>query len=99
MDNNITKYLNDEQKRFYDLIVTYPRIASFWDWEKREVNIEQITTAIPAMSHGEQLLANFFVSLWLGKSTWGADVIEVAAELDNKERMMIANWLVAPFWP
>lgn len=59
--------LNDNQKRFYRLLAQYPRIAQYWDWEKREVDVERITADVPAMSHGEQLLAHFFVSVWLGK--------------------------------
>ena len=94
-----TQFLNSEQKKFYDLIVSYPRIASFWNWEKRDVDVDNITAAIPMMSHRERLLAHFFVSVWLGESTWGVDVIDSAAALEPKDRKMIANWLVSPFWP
>lgn len=99
MDKSHTESLNEDQKRFYRLITQYPRIAQYWDWEKREVDVERITTDVPAMSHGEQLLTHFFVSVWLGNSTFGGDVIEAAKVLDDKGRVMIANWLIAPFWP
>jgi hypothetical protein len=99
MENTNMQLLNDNHKRFYRLLAQYPRIAQYWDWEKREVDVERITADVPAMSHGEQLLAHFFVSVWLGKSTFGGDVIEAATVLDEKGRVMIANWLIAPFWP
>jgi hypothetical protein len=99
--DTITKLLNNEQKHFYALIAPYPYLERFWNWEKREVNIEQITTAITTMSHGEQLLAHFFVSVWLGRgrSTFSFDFVDAAAVLDKKERVMIATWLTTPFWP
>nr|WP_247595141.1 hypothetical protein [Salmonella enterica] len=49
------------------------------------------------MSHGEAVLARFFLSLWNGSNA-GFDLVE-AAGLDDRERQLIARWLADPFWP
>ncbi|ERK05609.1 hypothetical protein L580_3319 [Serratia fonticola AU-P3(3)] len=87
-----------DQQRFYNLIAEYPRIAAFWDWQNKSVDIDALELAIATMSHGEQILAKFFLSVWLGKNS-GFDVIEAASALDVKKRAIIANWLMSPFWP
>ncbi|SUQ39504.1 hypothetical protein ACILPN_22715 (plasmid) [Yersinia wautersii] len=94
-----TELLADETQRFHDLIAAYPRCAPFWDLEKRDLAVSKLNAAIPAMAHGEQIMAQFFISLWTGLNDGRFDMFDAAATLDDKERMVITKWLADPFWP
>lgn len=93
------KNLNNEQKKFYDLITPYPYLECFWDWKERTVRFPALNIALPSMNHKEQLLAHFFVSVWIGRNEGRFDILEAVRVLDNKERVMIMNWMANPFWP
>ncbi|AZT44443.1 hypothetical protein [Salmonella enterica] len=86
-----------EQNRFFTLLSQYPRIAVFWSRAEGECKTEALRQAMGGMSHGEAVLARFFLSLWNGSNA-GFDLVE-AAGLDDRERQLIARWLADPFWP
>ena len=50
------------------------------------------------MSHGEKVMAKFFMAIWLHKND-EFSLIEAASVLDKKHRVQIAGWLAEPFWP
>ncbi|QGR66756.1 hypothetical protein [Yersinia intermedia] len=94
-----TDYITDDTRKFHDLINVYPRFAAFWDGEKMDLNVRKLNTAITTMSHGEQIMAQFFVSLWLGSNGNHFDIFDAAAVLDKNELIAIAKWLADPFLP
>lgn len=94
MSNDLTA----SQARFALMIKAYPWLSKFWDWQKCEVDLDRIHSAMGVMSSGERVLTCFFLSLWTG-SNQSFDITDAAATLDKSERQLIADWLLQPFWP
>lgn len=91
--------LSPEQRQFKKLLNDFPRLASFWNFENRDCNLQALEKAIPTMSHGEQIMAKFFVAVWLGENQFDFDMIDAAASLDDTHRQLIINWLSNPVFP
>jgi hypothetical protein len=51
------------------------------------------------MSHGEQIMARFFVAVWLGENRFDLDLVDAAATLDDTHRQLIVDWLAKPVFP
>lgn len=86
---------SESQTRFFELVTLYPAIACFWDREAREC---RMTSAdLNGMSHGEKVMANFFMAIWFHKNR-DFSLIEAAMVLDEPHRKVIAAWLRDPFW-
>lgn len=90
--------LSPGQARFALLIDPYPKFSVYWDWAKKECNPEAIKNALPSMSHGEQIMLKFFLSVWLHKDQ-GFDFIEAANILDDEQVRVVTEWMAEPFWP
>ncbi len=50
------------------------------------------------MSHGECVLAKFFLFVWT-QNNHAFDIVEAASVLDQPDRQVIIDWLTNPFWP
>ena len=94
----IQTHLSGSLAKFALLIEPYPWLSRFWDWHKKSCNIEALEKAMGGMSHGERILAQFFLSLWT-RENHGFDMLEAASTLDCEECVMISAWLTEPFWP
>lgn len=90
--------LSPEQVRFAVLLADYPRISGYWDFDARVCHEDELRKAINAMSGCEQHLARFFLGLW-NREDEGFDMLDAASVLDRKERQLLMDWLVDPFWP
>lgn len=90
--------LSETQYQFYTMIKPYPEMAKLWNWTTRELNVDAYKRLISYMSNGEAVLARFFYSVWDGNNQ-AFDITEAASKLDKRERELIANWLINPFWP
>lgn len=99
--------LSPEQARFATIISEYPWLEKYWNWQKRECAVDSLATDIGLMIHGEQQLALFFVSIWSGayetwndgQNTYCFDFTVAATILDEKDRKLIAGWILDPFCP
>lgn len=92
-----------EQTRFFDeLLCHYPRLAEFWDREKREFQDEKAEYAANgnALSSGERVVLKALASIWLGGScvSYALDFTEMAA-LSPDFLKPLVQWLINPFWP
>ena len=94
--NNIN--LSSGQANFALLIEPFPRFSQFWNWQKAECDPDAIKNALPAMSHGEQIMMTFFWSVWTHQNK-EFDFIEAASILDNTDMKVITDWMNDPFWP
>lgn len=94
--NNIN--LSQGQAQFASLIESYPKYAVYWDWVKKECDPDAISQALPAMSHGEQIMLKFFWSVWTHNNQ-DFDFIEAASILDDDQMAIITTWMADPFWP
>lgn len=90
--------LSRGQAKFALLIEPYPKFSIYWNWGKAECDPDAIEAALPAMSHGEQIMLRFFWSVWLHTDK-GFDFIEAASTLDSSYMKVITEWMNDPFWP
>lgn len=91
--------LTAEQRRFKALLVDYPHLMVFWDFEQRHCDVEALRSALGAMSSGEQIMARFFAAVWMGENVLGFDLIDAVRTLDETELAQIQRWLAEPLFP
>ncbi|QTL39098.1 hypothetical protein HGO23_14740 [Xenorhabdus budapestensis] len=97
MKNNVI--LSPEQEKFRTMINDYPRVSIFWDWQIREIDFYLWERDKNTLSLQEKILAQFFISIWTKSNKWDFDFTEAGLYLNKKERQLIANWILEPFWP
>lgn len=103
LNSNVTAgnfELTTEQRRFMEMLSAYPRFTKYWDFTDRSVNLDAVDQDIGVMSHGEQIMLRFFVSVWLRENRQ-FDLIEASRFLDEDHRRVIADWFAAenPLFP
>lgn len=91
--------LTPDQRKFERLLSAYPTIYRFWDFTKRECDIERLTSSIGALSSGDQILAAFFLAVWIGDDQPAFGIVAAARTLDPEHRNVIAIWLADPYYP
>ena len=95
----MTLALSPSQCRFAELLAAVPWLERYWDFEAGECQLDRIKDAMGVWSHGERVLAQFFVGVWRGNNELGFDLIDAASTLDPQHRAVIGTWLADPFWP
>ena len=96
---NVYPELSPEQRRFERLLVQYPRLYGYWDFDKRDCDIDALNKAMGTLSSGEQIMAAFFMSVWTGNGDTSFSIVAAAKTLDPEHCQVIADWLAAPFFP
>ncbi len=91
--------LTDEQRRFKKMLNGYPLMASYWNFEQRECDLQAINADLGVLSHGEAIMLRFFVAVWLGDNQLNFDLIEAARVLDDGNLDDIRTWLAQPEFP
>ena len=81
------------------MLERYPRLMTYWNFEKREVKLQAIDKDIGAMSHGEQIMLRFFVGIWLGENRLNFDLIDATRVLNDGYLDDIRRWLSQPVFP
>lgn len=76
-----------------------PRVAEFWDLEKRTMDADALEAYLGVASHGEALYAKFLALVWGGCDYYGLDISDAAAVLSPAQRKLIAEWITQPIWP
>ncbi|ENZ9096400.1 TPA: hypothetical protein ACU9SP_004066 [Enterobacter asburiae] len=84
--------------RFYALVNQYPKVAALWDWEQMIIRSSSFPSSLKVLSPEEVILLRFFEMIWNHQNK-GFDLADAAGVLDKKERKMIADWFLEPFWP
>jgi len=91
--------LTPEQKAFKQMLTACPFLQPYWDFGKRECDADALENAMGMFSHGEQIMARFFMVVWFGKNQWSFDFIDAARTLDDEHRQVILAWFAAPIFP
>lgn len=95
--------ISEDMKKFLTILNQYPAIERYWYIENSSyvVNIEQIKNDFGLMSHGEQILIKFFLSVFTGQQQSGFefDLFEAVRVLDQHHRNLIISWIENPFYP
>ena len=96
---NVYPELSPEQRQLERLLTQYPRLYGYWDFDKRDCDIDALNKAMGALSSGEQIMAAFFMAVWTGESDTSFSIVAAAKTLDPEHCQVIADWLAAPFFP
>jgi hypothetical protein len=92
--------LTEEQRRFVSLLERRPELLGFWDLQTRECDVDRLQSAMVGMSHGERILAAFFLAVWLGaEEGQHFNLMEAAAVLDASAFAVVREWVNDPFFP
>ena len=88
------------RQRFFAMLDSYPRLASYWDQAQECMHVEIFEQALGAMSCGERHMAKFFAAVWFNDNQkYGFDLVDAVASLDVRQRQLIMQWIAKPFWP
>jgi hypothetical protein len=91
--------LSQEQRQFKKMLDAYPLLASYWNFETRDCDLQAINADIGALSSGEQHMLRFFVAVWLGENRLHFDLIDATKALGEDNLNDIRAWLNRPVWP
>lgn len=76
-----------------------PYLLHLWDFEKREYKVAAAESYLKIASHGEELMARFFLGVWRNDNFYNFDIFEAVRVLDPKILAVINAWLTKPFFP
>jgi len=91
--------LTEDQREFKELLDQFPRLISYWDFNKRECDLERLKSDMSALSTGEAIVARFLVGVWLGENQLNFDIFDASKSLDSESYQRIVAWLNNPFFP
>ena len=94
--------LNDSQRRFFNLLDHYPRLASIWNREEREYDPDEAARTLEVCSPGEAVTLKSLLTIWRGNAgKKGEFEIDLAglAIIDPANCRPLLGWLANPFWP
>ena len=93
------RYRSPSQERFAMLLEETPILQPYWDFKKGIMRDKDILRDMGAWSRSEQILARFYMGVWLGSDQHDFDFTDAAAHLDSSNKQIIVSWIVDPFWP
>lgn len=97
---NLNFRLTKEQAAFALLIEQHaPYLLPLWDFEKREYKSAAVDSYLKIASHGEEIMARFFLGVWRNDNYFNFDLIDAAKTLGTKELAVISAWIKSPFFP
>ena len=88
-----------KQQNFELMICPYPDIYALWDFDRAEYSPDMAREYLAMASHGERVLAKFFLCVWLNTNEFDFDLFDAAAVLAPDELQTIVEWLENTFWP
>lgn len=88
----------DPYASFFFMLSDYPVLLEFWDIDEKVCDEARLLAALPSLSHGEAIMAKFFMTVWFGDKR-EFDIAEAASVLDLSHRSLITKWMLDPFWP
>jgi len=77
----------------------FPGLLHLFDFGSNAVNYSLLERYLSTASHGERLIAEFAISIWLGDNSMNFDFVDAAKSLNIESRQVIADFLLDPFWP
>lgn len=75
-----------------------PRLKLYWDARKKECDINALRRNMTTFSHGERIMAQFYMAVWLGDNSPSFDLIEAIKTLEDDQLAIITDWLKDPFF-
>lgn len=92
--------LSEEQAKFAVMLEeNAPHLLHLWDFNRREYIPALAEKYLSVCSHGEKILAQFYLGVWRSDNYYKFDFVESAKVLDKTQLRVIANWLSNPIFP
>lgn len=92
--------MTEEQQRFFNMLMPFHKFRHHWNQLDQSFDVNSFEKDLELMSSGEQHMAKFFVSVWLGESeSFPFDVLSAIRDLDSKSQNIVLKWLKEPFFP
>ncbi len=91
--------LMPNQEKLASWISNYPNLLKYWDFETRDCDLVKLKAEMQRLSPDENIMARFFVGVWLGVNTLDFDVMTAVATLNDQHLVYIKSWINEPFWP
>ena len=87
-------------EKFTRMLAQAPFLEPYWTLDRNtpEIQLPELKTRMATMSHGECVLAEFFIGVWTGDGE-KFDLIEAGSTLDLEYRRIVSDWVLDPFWP
>jgi hypothetical protein len=92
-----------EEEKLASWVSNYPNILKYWDFEIThfkviKCDVDKLKEEIGSLHPDEQIMARFFVGVWLGANLLKFDVMAAIATLEDKDSVYIKSWVNDPFW-
>lgn len=91
--------LSAEQTHFMIMLEKAPYLKHLWDFNERGFIPEKVEGFLSSASHGEAIMARFFLGVWQGENNFNFDIFEAAKTLDRTNLNIIVDWLNRPLTP
>lgn len=76
-----------------------PYLLSLFDFDLPGFLPEKVDQYMGVASHGQVIMAQFFLGVWRHNNQFGFDFIDAASTLDKEQMKIITDWLKNPLWP
>lgn len=92
--------MTDEQARFFEwLDENLAYLNNLFDKKECQYKVESVDDFLSVASHGEAIMAQFVLGVWLHRNLYEFDLFEAMTTLDDKNINIIKEWIEEPFWP
>jgi len=91
--------LSSDQSDFASMLEKAPYLKHLWDFNDRSFIPENVEAFLNSASHGEAIMARFFLGVWQRENNFNFDLFEAAKTLDRTNLDIIVDWLKRPVTP
>lgn len=98
-EKKIMSRLSSEQSDFSAMLEKAPYLKHLWDFNERMFIPEKVEQFLNTASHGEVIMARFFLGVWQGENDFNFDLFEAVKTLDTANLEIIIDWVKAPVAP
>ena len=91
--------LSAGQAAFALMLEKAPYLESLWNMREREYLPEKVDQYLETASHGQAIMARFFLGVWRHDNEFNFDLIDSVSVLDKNNLKIIMDWMADPFWP
>lgn len=98
-EKKIMSGLSSEQSDFAAMLEKAPYLKHLWDFNERMFIPEKVEQFLGTASHGEAIMARFYLGVWRRENEFEFDLFEAAKTLDSANLKIIIGWLEGPVTP
>ena len=91
--------MTNEQAEFALMLEKAPYIKHLWDLKERLFIPEKVEQYLATASHGDAIMARFFLGVWRRENEFDFDLFEAVKVLDQGNLKIIMDWMEKPLCP